>query len=64
MYVLQRTDGKYVAPPGGEHSYTSRLEDARQFATREDAERDRCVENESVRDVSVRDVSQLLRRSQ
>jgi hypothetical protein len=52
MYVLVRTDGKYVAPPGQEHSYTSKLEDARIFPTRDAAEKERCVENETVRPVS------------
>lgn len=47
-YVLIRTDGKYVARPGSEHSYTSRLEDAKLFPTRAAAEAERCVENERV----------------
>ena len=47
-YVIVRVDGQYVTPPGEEKSYTTRLEDARVFATREAAERERCVENESV----------------
>ncbi len=48
VYVIQRTDGKYVAPPGREHSYTSKLQHARKFASREAAERDLCIENERV----------------
>ena len=49
-FVLVRTsDGKYVAPPGQERSYTERLEDARVFASREMAERERCVDSEYVR---------------
>lgn len=48
-YVLQRTDdGAYVAPSGGAAAYTRLLQNARTFATREAAERDRCVENERV----------------
>ena len=43
MYVLIRNeDGKFVARPGDKKSYMSSLQIARQFATREDAERDRC----------------------
>lgn len=42
-YVIQRNeDGKYVAPPGREHSYTNKLQNARVFNAREDAERERC----------------------
>lgn len=43
MFVIQRlNDGKYVAAPGSEHSYTKRLEDARIFSTRESAELEKC----------------------
>jgi hypothetical protein len=52
MYVLQRDDGKYVAPPGQEHSYTSKLEQAQTFRTAEEADRNRCPENERVVPVS------------
>jgi hypothetical protein len=48
-YVLVRTDGKFVAPPGQEKSYVSSLQDALVFRTREEADKNRCVENESVR---------------
>jgi hypothetical protein len=48
MFVLVRTDGKYVAPPGNEKSYVTRLEDARVFPTRESAEKERCVESERI----------------
>jgi hypothetical protein len=41
-YVLKREDGKYVAQPGQEKSYTSSLERARIFDTREQAEQERC----------------------
>ena len=50
MYVLIRNkDGKFVARPGSKKSYTSSLQNARQFATREDAERDRCGNERTVR---------------
>lgn len=43
MYVLKRNeDGKYVAPAGSKSSYTTKLEKARTFPTREAAERDAC----------------------
>lgn len=49
MFVLQNTEtGKFVAPPGQDKSYTADLTAARVFATREAAERERCVENERV----------------
>ena len=50
MYVLERTNqgGGYVAKPGKDGSYTSKLQHARMFATREQAERERCPENEHV----------------
>jgi hypothetical protein len=48
-YVLQRMrDGAYVARPGSASSYTSWVERARIFPTREAAEREACVENERV----------------
>lgn len=46
-FIIRREDGKYVARPGSEHSYTSKLEDARVFRTREEADRD-CCGNEQV----------------
>ena len=50
MYVLKRTDqhGGYVTQPGDPSSYTHNLARARTFASREDAERQRCKENEVV----------------
>lgn len=48
MYVIQRLDGCYVAKLGSAWSYTRRLEDARKFPTRADAEREICPENERV----------------
>lgn len=52
MYVIQRTDGKYVNRPGSRTGYTSKLEQARKFPTREAAEADRCPGNETVVDVA------------
>lgn len=46
-YVLVREDGKFVTPPGSHRSYTGKLQEARVFATREAAERERCVGNET-----------------
>jgi hypothetical protein len=54
--VIIRNDGAYVARSGSEHSYTRKLEDARTFATRESAERDRCPKNEHI--ASIGDVLQ------
>ncbi len=51
--VLVRTDGKYVARPGSEQSYTSKLEDAQLFRNREEAQRNACVENERVEYLSL-----------
>jgi hypothetical protein len=52
-YVLKRIDqgGGYVARPGGEHSYTKKLEEALVFPTREAAQGNSCVENEVVIDL-------------
>lgn len=51
-FVLKRTDqgGGYVAQPGSKHSYTNKLERARQFPTKDAAEGDRCPDNEIVLD--------------
>lgn len=46
-YVLVRDDGAFCAPPGQKRSYTRDLTKARQFPTREAADRERC-ENESI----------------
>ena len=50
MYVIERTDQKrgYVATEGSEHSYVHDARHAKKFATREDAEKDRCPENERI----------------
>lgn len=52
MFVIVREDGKYVAMPGSEKSYTNRLEEAQTFSTREKAEASRCPENETVKAVA------------
>lgn len=54
LYILQRTDqgGGYVALPGSRASYTHRLEEARTWNTREEANRERCPGNEVVRSVT------------
>lgn len=42
-YVLVRNeDGKYVAPPGLEYSYTSDVSKAQRFTSREAAEKNKC----------------------
>jgi hypothetical protein len=48
MFMLKRTDGKYVGKPGSKHSYTTRIDLARVYKTKEEAEKDRCPENEHV----------------
>lgn len=50
-YVLRRDDGWFVAPSGSSGSYTNRLQYARVFQTREEAEKERCPENERVMSV-------------
>lgn len=54
MYVLERTDqgGGYVARPGSKHSYVKALQHARVYATRAEAEDERCPGNEVVRSVA------------
>jgi hypothetical protein len=47
-YVIQREDGKYVAVHGSQHSYTSKLERAQIYDTREAADRDRCDNERAV----------------
>lgn len=48
-YVIQRTDGAFVAPPGSPHSYTQSIFKARKFDTRQAAESEVCPANERVR---------------
>lgn len=47
-YVLRRSDGKFVARPGSQHSYTDDITKAQFFAEKEESEQNRCPENESV----------------
>ena len=43
MYVLKRNeDGAYVSKPGSHNSYTTRLENAQVFDTKEKAEGNAC----------------------
>jgi len=55
-YLIQRTDqgGGYVARPGSQSSYTRNVLAARRFATREEAEAQRCPGNERI--VSLDDI--------
>lgn len=54
-FVLQRTtDGKWVAEPGSHNSYVSKIENARVFKTRAEAEKDRCPENERIVEIHMR----------
>jgi hypothetical protein len=47
-YLLKNTEtGKYVAKPGSARSYTTKVENAQTFETREQAVKDSCVENET-----------------
>lgn len=43
-FVIKKTDGKqeYAARFGGARSYTSKLQNAQTFTTREEAEKHRC----------------------
>lgn len=42
-YVIQRNeDGKYVAAPGLEHSYTKKLQNARVYESLTEAQSDKC----------------------
>lgn len=47
-YVVIRGEREYVAKPGSEHSYTKRLEEAKVYFTRSEAEADRCPGNERI----------------
>ena len=52
MYAIKCTSGrfagKYVNVPGLKCSYTSRIQCARAYPTKEAADRERCPENEIV----------------
>lgn len=41
MYVIKKGD-LYAAPPGDAHSYTTLLQKARIFRTKEDAKKEQC----------------------
>jgi len=48
-YVIQdKKSGKYVAYPGQQSSFTTKLENARRFNTREHAEKERCDQSERI----------------
>lgn len=49
-FVIQRTDqgGGYVTPAGSEKAYTKKLERARVYGTRSEAQRHLCPGNERV----------------
>lgn len=51
MFVIRRDDGLYVAKTGSDYVYTKRLENAKVFSTREEADKNRCIDNEMVVDV-------------
>ena len=54
MYVIKRSgDGKMVAKAGRESSYTTSLQCAQIFYTRQDAEYNRCVDNEYVKEINL-----------
>jgi hypothetical protein len=48
LYVIRRTDrgGGWVTLPGSPGSYTHKLQDAKVWHSREEAERERCIDNE------------------
>lgn len=48
MYVLVRLDGMFALPPGQAMSYTKDLTKAWRFATKEQADGQRCRDNERV----------------
>lgn len=54
MFIIHRTNswGGYVAPEGGNRSYVVTRQQARQFATREEAEKNRCQINEVVEELT------------
>jgi len=48
MICVIKKGNLYVSRPGSEQSYTWRLEEARFYPTRQEAEKDLCPENEMV----------------
>jgi hypothetical protein len=52
MYVIRRTpDMKFVSKPGSKNSYTTDLQKARTFKTKEHAEQNMCPGNEIIDNV-------------
>lgn len=51
LFVIRRVDGKFVTPPGQEHSFTDRLQKAWFFGARAEAEGETCKDNEHVEEV-------------
>lgn len=41
MYIIKKGN-YYVANPGSKNSYTNKIEKARKFRTKEEAEKDKC----------------------
>ena len=53
MYCLHRIeDGKFVARPGSQYSYTKFQRNAQMFKTKEEAEQNRCPDNERIVEVA------------
>ncbi len=49
MYRLRKyKGGLYVAQQGSKNSYTNKMEHVRQYKTKEEAEKDRCIESEYI----------------
>lgn len=42
MFIILNEKGKYVSRPGSQKSYTTKLENARIFSTKEAAESNKC----------------------
>ena len=49
MYVIMKGN-LYVANPGSKNSYTNKIEKARKFSTKEQAEKEKCG-NEIIREL-------------
>jgi len=52
-WIIRRTDqgGGWVGHPGGRNAYVKNKASARRFATRQEAERERCEGNEVLEEV-------------
>ena len=48
MYLIKRVDGKFVARSGSQHSYTNRIDLARVYETKAEADKDLCPDNERI----------------